>query len=565
MKRLVFIFALVIGGVAFGSATVTKAYVDKNDAETLEAARTYTDEKAESFSTPADYANVSNKAYAAATAAALASASNALSKAISEATPYDYANVANLASNAAPKSALSAYAKTADLGAYVKNTDGVVTNSLSVDITMPFYDSETNIVAKVTPKGVELSAYWTAVGEKGSGYWVYSPLTLLWTDFLTAETDPTVPAWAKAATKPTYTASEVGAVPMTRTVNSKALSADITLGAADVGAYSSSDGTALANRVTQTEADVGVLTAYVSGTDADVTITNYNSSTEMPAAELAVKIEDEATGSNVLTTVWREMTRWARFLGVADVPLLDWGFSGVTNFQGFVDAAIDELDAKSPKEYAFFDGVTGNPSPDGVFQISMPRVLICAGAAYQRYGDTAGGYWVLESNGLVADINGTTNGYFRISDDEGNAQFEIVKGDRQPVVATVKTMTSSVMDVTHFFTSYCVTNSVSAPTAYFSRTIKDPEWVAEGDDCFFNTSWTGPVDNVYTLEWWPKSADEKVAFLKVSYDRGGVTRIVNTAPVQMQTLIVNGVTYSLGTATIDGNTVLTLTPATTTE
>lgn len=31
--------------------------------------------------------------------------------------------------------------------------------------------------------------------------------------YLTAETDPTVPAWAKAANKPTYTASEVGALP----------------------------------------------------------------------------------------------------------------------------------------------------------------------------------------------------------------------------------------------------------------------------------------------------------------------------------------------------------------
>lgn len=31
--------------------------------------------------------------------------------------------------------------------------------------------------------------------------------------FLTAETDPTVPAWAKASSKPTYTASEVGALP----------------------------------------------------------------------------------------------------------------------------------------------------------------------------------------------------------------------------------------------------------------------------------------------------------------------------------------------------------------
>lgn len=30
---------------------------------------------------------------------------------------------------------------------------------------------------------------------------------------ITEETDPTVPAWAKAATKPTYTAAEVGALP----------------------------------------------------------------------------------------------------------------------------------------------------------------------------------------------------------------------------------------------------------------------------------------------------------------------------------------------------------------
>lgn len=31
------------------------------------------------------------------------------------------------------------------------------------------------------------------------------------------ETDPTVPSWAKAATKPTYTAAEVGALPNTYT------------------------------------------------------------------------------------------------------------------------------------------------------------------------------------------------------------------------------------------------------------------------------------------------------------------------------------------------------------
>ena len=48
------------------------------------------------------------------------------------------------------------------------------------------------------------------------------------------ETDPTVPAWAKASSKPSYTASEVGAVPTSRKVNGKALSADITIAAADI-------------------------------------------------------------------------------------------------------------------------------------------------------------------------------------------------------------------------------------------------------------------------------------------------------------------------------------------
>ena len=50
------------------------------------------------------------------------------------------------------------------------------------------------------------------------------------------ETDPTVPSWAKQSSKPSYTASEVGAVPTTRKVNGKALSSDISLTASDVGA-----------------------------------------------------------------------------------------------------------------------------------------------------------------------------------------------------------------------------------------------------------------------------------------------------------------------------------------
>lgn len=47
-------------------------------------------------------------------------------------------------------------------------------------------------------------------------------------------------SWAKASSKPSYSANEVGAVPTSRTVNGKALSSNITLSAGDVGAAASS-------------------------------------------------------------------------------------------------------------------------------------------------------------------------------------------------------------------------------------------------------------------------------------------------------------------------------------
>jgi hemerythrin-like domain-containing protein len=48
-----------------------------------------------------------------------------------------------------------------------------------------------------------------------------------------------LPSWAKEANKPSYTPSEVGAVPTSRTVNGKALSSNISLSASDVGADAS--------------------------------------------------------------------------------------------------------------------------------------------------------------------------------------------------------------------------------------------------------------------------------------------------------------------------------------
>jgi len=57
--------------------------------------------------------------------------------------------------------------------------------------------------------------------------------------FLTTETDPTVPAWAKSPSKPTYTASEVGALPDTTVIPTK--TSDLTNDSGYITGISSAD------------------------------------------------------------------------------------------------------------------------------------------------------------------------------------------------------------------------------------------------------------------------------------------------------------------------------------
>lgn len=100
-----------------------------------------------------------------------------------------------------------------------------------------------------------------------------------WETFLKSytETDPTVPSWAKASSKPSYTASEVGAVPTTRKVNGKALSADITLSASDVNALPSS--TVIPSKVSDLTNDSGFITGY---TETDPTVPSWAKAANKP-------------------------------------------------------------------------------------------------------------------------------------------------------------------------------------------------------------------------------------------------------------------------------------------
>lgn len=148
-----------------------------------------------------------------------------------------------------------------------------------------------NKVDKVSGKGLSTNDFTNAYKTK-----LDSALTSY------AEADPTVPAWAKTANKPTYTASEVGAVPTTRTVNGKALSDNITLGATDVGALPSTttlfsgNYNDLTNRPIIPSVEGLASEIYVDNSVAALA-TNFilNSSTEGSTKKFKITVDDTGT------------------------------------------------------------------------------------------------------------------------------------------------------------------------------------------------------------------------------------------------------------------------------
>ena len=122
------------------------------------------------------------------------------------------------------------------------------------------------------------------------------------------ETDPTVPSWAKASSKPSYTASEVGAVPTTRKVNNKALSSDVTLNASDVGAQPTLVSGTNIKTVNSTSllgsGNVAVQPTLVSGTN----IKTVNSTSLLGSGNIAVQSAITSTTVSITVASWNATT-----------------------------------------------------------------------------------------------------------------------------------------------------------------------------------------------------------------------------------------------------------------
>ena len=106
------------------------------------------------------------------------------------------------------------------------------------------------------------------------------------------ETDPTVPSWAKASTKPTYTASEVGAQPtLVSGTNIKTINNQSLLGSGDITLASSGTSVPTANEVAEFDS-----TAHMNSTDMTASeVTDFVDSLDAQGANLADFVVEQGT------------------------------------------------------------------------------------------------------------------------------------------------------------------------------------------------------------------------------------------------------------------------------
>lgn len=81
------------------------------------------------------------------------------------------------------------------------------------------------------------------------------------------------------------------------------------------------------------------------------------------------------------------------------------------------------------KAWSTYASATGLESPEGLTQINTPYIAFGGDLAFKRYRTTAGSFWVLTSSGMTAQETTTTNGYIRLSGDDGSTIYELTKTD----------------------------------------------------------------------------------------------------------------------------------------
>ena len=440
---------------------------------------------------------------------------------------------------------------------FVTSTAGVSTNSLTV--TMPYEALDTNLTATLTPKGVDLNATYTEIGDVSA--WSLTPYSILWSEVLTStSTDyATVKENASSAlTKATANATTLSGLHKVATSgkytdlsNRPTIPSLMSQLTNDKNYITAADGSSLY----YSKANGDAWATYWDGDDVRVTVTNYDSVAHLPSLYLEQRTNATSEATALFRTVWEESARWNKFLGETDIESSAW-----TGFDNLVANLETEIAAKADRAWGYYDSSTGAYSPEGYTQISSANLLLSSGMAYQKHLTTSGNaYFVLQMTKGVATLSGEESGTFAVLDSDGNTQVAIVSGDLMVMGADASgvTVAGNVMTVT-----YSV-ESTAHPTIYCVASLQDKPipWVVEtADDCPATVTWSGS-SGAWVATVTAKDSTATSLFVKATYEAGQEDYVDVKVPTVLSGGIkIGDVTYTLGTATISGQTVLTLTP-----
>ncbi len=250
------------------------------------------------------------------------------------------------------------------------------------------------------------------------------------------ESDPTVPAWAKAATRPTYTAAEVGA----------ATPAQI----AEVSADNA-----------QTRQIVTTWENFLDGSNVVFSITNYLSGTySLDAAKLRILELREGTYQEVFNS------RDEILLHIENFRTND--FRVATNqVIGAVNAAIGN---KADRDWGKYTSA-GSEAPANTVYMTAPNTVFAGGLEYERVAVGEGAVCVLTTRGAPVWTQGD-EGTFKFQDDGGTNYFGFAKTDSYTIGANTDGITVQGGVVT---LTYNITMS-GRPCVWYKSSLSSGAW-----------------------------------------------------------------------------------------
>ena len=294
---------------------------------------------------------------------------------------------------------------------------------------------------------------------------------------------------------------------------------------------------AVATANAYTDGQTTPLWSYLGAENFRVVVTNYDSAVHPPVASFEYRM----TTNEAFRTVWNETNGLNRAIATA------------TNLAH--QAAKQLVDDPANRAWGKYDSETGEASPEGVIQATAPGGLIVGGGQRWSQISAESGWWILTSTDPTLCRTGT-NGVFSIVGSDGQEAIRIVKGDKVTVPAPDDgiSVTSGVFTVTY------AVEAEQHPTARFASELGGDAgtvWYNEDDaDCPVTMTWSGTSGN-YVLTF--DTAGLSAGFVQATYEQGQESYTsFGGAGLELTKIRIGGKVYTVGTATIDGKTVLTL-------